>query len=105
MPDLPTTATTKIQCGNCSATDYTSCHFTAGGLTLCDACYRCVAAAKKAAMPPTVSQRAQLELWVRGPSFSRSLRSRDTDTPAFPFSGSVASGPFPKHEEPHESNA
>jgi ribosome-binding protein aMBF1 (putative translation factor) len=99
------TTSMKEACSCCGSSAWTEAHYTAGGLTLCDACYRCIAAAKKAAMPPTVSQRAQLELWVRGPSFSRSLRSRDTDTPAFPFSGSVASGPFPKHEEPHESNA
>jgi hypothetical protein len=64
MADLPTTATTKIQCGNCSATDYTSCHFTSGGLTLCDACYRCIAAAKKAAQPLTPSQQLALADWI-----------------------------------------
>jgi hypothetical protein len=66
------TATTKIACDNCSATDYTSCHFTSGGLTLCEACYRCVAAAKRAAMPPTRSQQLALADWIRGPS--RSVR-------------------------------
>ena len=64
MPEVARTM--KEQCANCTATDYEQAHWT-GGMLLCDACYRCVAAAKKAAMPPTVSQRAQLDLWVRGP--------------------------------------
>jgi hypothetical protein len=61
MPDN----TVKLQCDNCSATDYTSCHFTAGGLNLCDACYRCVAAAKKAAQPPNPREQMLLADWLK----------------------------------------
>jgi hypothetical protein len=60
MPD-----TGKEQCANCTATDYELAHYT-GGMLLCDACYRGVAVAKKAAQPPSPREAAQLEMWIRG---------------------------------------
>jgi hypothetical protein len=62
---MTVTTTTKIACDNCSCTDYTSCHFTSGGLTLCEACYRCVDAAKRAAQPPTAREQMLLAEWLK----------------------------------------
>jgi hypothetical protein len=55
--------TGKEQCANCTATDYEVAHYT-GGMLLCDACYRGVAVAKKAAQPPTPRERQLLFEWI-----------------------------------------
>jgi hypothetical protein len=60
---LEVARTMKEQCANCTATDYEQAHWT-GGMLLCDACYRCVAAAKKAAKPPTPAQQRSLLDWI-----------------------------------------
>ena len=88
------TTSMKEACSCCGSSAWTEAHFVNGSL-ICSPCAREIRRTLESKpMPPTPAGQRQLDLWVRGPSFSRSLRSRDTDTPAFPFSGSVASGPF-----------
>ena len=69
-----TTATASSEpCSTCGTTLWTEAHFVNGSL-ICSPCAREIRrTVESKPMPPTASQRAQLELWVRGPHRSARL--------------------------------
>lgn len=66
MSDLPVTANREA-CATCGTTTWVEAVFSNGALYCADCAREIRRVQESPAMPPTASQRAQLDLWTRGP--------------------------------------
>jgi hypothetical protein len=66
MPEL-TTTTNREPCATCSSTTWVEAHFVNGSLVCADCAREIRHTQESPPMPPTASQRRQLDLWMRGP--------------------------------------